>query len=497
MEVLKHYSKALVKREIYRYSIGRWAALEGHFGGGRVFVRYSAGKPLVFNEPDDVYRHVRSNLGIGVRTIYVTAAVWGSTHSKEDVSDMNNIVAYTPFWDIDLVSGDWKTVVAAAQAIIDFLAEEGVSDSVYVVWSGRGAHVRINEKAISDEVLERNHPLVAAYALVEYVIRKAKESIEAAVKSTKGAVKIENLVDSKRVFTAPLSLHRELDRVAVCVAPEDLEEFDISWTDVKGFKHKGAWRKYSKGELDDLVKKALRELGQANIRRTVLALNVDPLEKAKRALKFGRKVRAAVGRFQVMGLLQAARYYILYGDLPKAKSFGLNRAIFYAWAKKRGSLVASRKAYRGAYRAPKVVYKDKEGRKLVNVAGEDAFVSPSGYFIMGDQEQRPEDFDREIAEKINAVIPFSKAWRAALNYVGSFPKQVLGNPRKFYERVYKPVRDDFLKIIEKGITRESVEEVEAPPPKEDVLRRTGMEKKETKPEGLLKFLKKGRNVEEN
>lgn len=29
-----------------------------------------------------------------------------------------------------------------------------------------------------------------------------------------------------------------------------------------------------------------------------------------------------------MGLLQAARYYLLTGDLEKAKSFGLNRAIF-------------------------------------------------------------------------------------------------------------------------------------------------------------------------
>jgi len=38
-----------------------------------------------------------------------------------------------------------------------------------------------------------------------------------------------------------------------------------------------------------------------------------------------------IGRFQVMGLLQAARYYVLYGDLEKAKSFGINRAIFYAW----------------------------------------------------------------------------------------------------------------------------------------------------------------------
>ena len=43
-----------------------------------------------------------------------------------------------------------------------------------------------------------------------------------------------------------------------------------------------------------------------------------------------------IGRFQVMALLQTARYYRLHGDLMRAKSFGLNRAVFYAWAKHYG-----------------------------------------------------------------------------------------------------------------------------------------------------------------
>jgi len=41
-----------------------------------------------------------------------------------------------------------------------------------------------------------------------------------------------------------------------------------------------------------------------------------------------------VGRFQVMATLQAARAYALGYSLDEAKSFGLNRAIFYAAAKK-------------------------------------------------------------------------------------------------------------------------------------------------------------------
>lgn len=494
MNVLKHYSRALVRREIYRYSSGRWVALEGRFGGGRVFIRYSGGKPLAFNSPEDVYRLIRENIGAGVRTVYVTAAIWGSLETKEDVSDLNNIVSYTPFWDIDLVSGDWRAVVAAAKAITDYLAEEGVTESVYVLWSGEGAHVRVSEKAFSKEIFDKVHPLVAAYAIVEYVISKVKEKVEDAVKSVGGAVKVENLIDSKRVFTAPLSIHRTLDRVAVCFTPGELDEFDISWASVENFKHSSAWRKYEKGELDDLVKKALKELGHANIKRTVLAVNTDPLEKARRALKFGKRVRAAIGRFQIMGLLQAARYYLLYGDVDKAKSFGLNRAIFYAWAKKRGALVASRKAIGPRVRGTRVLYRDREGRKLVTVAGEEAFIAPSGYFIMGDQEQRPEDFDKEITERINAVISFNQAWRAALNYVNSFPKSILKDPRKFYEKVYKPVRDDFLKILEKGTKISEEPHEDRGKEKQHVEPAKQLTKEKRKPieqkAGLLKYVKK-------
>lgn len=42
----------------------------------------------------------------------------------------------------------------------------------------------------------------------------------------------------------------------------------------------------------------------------------------------------AVGRFQVMATLQAARAYVLGMRVASAKSFGLNRAIFYAAAKR-------------------------------------------------------------------------------------------------------------------------------------------------------------------
>ncbi|MBC7189152.1 hypothetical protein H5U35_02900, partial [Candidatus Aerophobetes bacterium] len=42
----------------------------------------------------------------------------------------------------------------------------------------------------------------------------------------------------------------------------------------------------------------------------------------------------AIGRFQVMATLQAARAFLLGLPLESAKSWGLNRAIFYAAAKR-------------------------------------------------------------------------------------------------------------------------------------------------------------------
>lgn len=41
-----------------------------------------------------------------------------------------------------------------------------------------------------------------------------------------------------------------------------------------------------------------------------------------------------VGRFQVMATLQAARAFVLGMAIDSARSFGLNRAIFYAAAKR-------------------------------------------------------------------------------------------------------------------------------------------------------------------
>ncbi|QOJ79794.1 hypothetical protein IG193_07530 [Infirmifilum lucidum] len=149
-----------------------------------------------------------------------------------------------------------------------------------------------------------------------------------------------------------------------------------------------------------------------------------------------------LGRFQVMALLQAARYFVLTGDKEKAFSFGLNRAIFYAWAKRRGVPVAASRE-----RVSRGVEVTREENRIVAYVGdEQAYVSSNGWFTIGDEEQRPEDFEREVIRRVEAVMPFEEAWRLAVEYVSSFDRRVLLSQRDFYEKVYLPVRDLFPNI---------------------------------------------------
>jgi len=162
-----------------------------------------------------------------------------------------------------------------------------------------------------------------------------------------------------------------------------------------------------------------------------------------------------INRFQVMALLQAARYYILTGDLEKAKSFGLNRAIFYAWAKRYGKFVPVERPARLKGEVMKVQH---EGRMIVYVGNEGALTSSKGWFMIGGKEQLPEDYDRQVAQAINDVISYERAWEVAVKYVRSFSKSVLLDQQRFYEKVYKPVRDSFRELVKRYDKRKSLED---------------------------------------
>jgi len=158
----------------------------------------------------------------------------------------------------------------------------------------------------------------------------------------------------------------------------------------------------------------------------------------------------AVGRFQVMATLQAARAYLLGLPLPSAKSWGLNRAIFYA-AAKRGfkKAIPPEKVALSQLREklkPEVREKVVETFKPFTLGDEMAYsvrINGSVYFFIGDKIQTPEDFAKQIESRFGGE--FDKAWQEAVEHCKKYDEGILKSQRYFYEMVYKPFRDEFAK----------------------------------------------------
>jgi hypothetical protein len=149
---------------------------------------------------------------------------------------------------------------------------------------------------------------------------------------------------------------------------------------------------------------------------------------------------AAVGRFQVMATLQAARAAVLGLSDSLAKSWGLNRAIFYAAAKRgfkakppteRPISEVQKKAitetpgafYLGSEMAYKV--QEKDGKI---------------YFTIGGQVQMEKDFERQVESRFAGK--FDQAWKEAVALVKEFDREVLLSQKEFFDLVYRPKRDE-------------------------------------------------------
>ena len=149
-----------------------------------------------------------------------------------------------------------------------------------------------------------------------------------------------------------------------------------------------------------------------------------------------------VGRFQVMATLQAARAHVLGYPLDEAKSFGLDRAIFYAAAKR-----GFKRAAQGAgTREPPARVHARAGDHAVeatSLGDEEAYyvqIDGKRRFVIGGDVLEPENFDRQITERFAGH--YERAWHDALALVQSVDRATLTSQRRFYEQVYKPKRDE-------------------------------------------------------
>ncbi|MGI0068369.1 MAG: hypothetical protein ACREB9_08200, partial [Thermoplasmata archaeon] len=128
-----------------------------------------------------------------------------------------------------------------------------------------------------------------------------------------------------------------------------------------------------------------------------------------------------IRRFAVMAILQAARAKHLGPSDESAFSWGFNRAIFYA-AAKRG--FHEGRGESGPHGAPSG--KARESTYLLG--GEMAYRDPESSeprFTIGGEIQTKEDFDRQIAVRFGSERNFRSAWREAREIIDGFDEETL------------------------------------------------------------------------
>lgn len=134
-----------------------------------------------------------------------------------------------------------------------------------------------------------------------------------------------------------------------------------------------------------------------------------------------------------MATLQAARAKILGLPLASAKSWGLNRAIYYA---------AAKRGFKGSG-GPKKPEKSQRTFGEFWLGLDKAYKVRSGgrmLFTIGGDIQRPEDFKRQIEARFQGT--FRQAWKEAFEVLKRYKKEVLESPEHFYQQVYRPRRDE-------------------------------------------------------
>jgi len=274
---MDYYSSSEVQRELSDFCKGRWVALHCLDASGKlVFQRYAEGGPLKIDDLKSI-PNLLNFWRRNIRSIYATANIYRLMRRSEDVYDFSNVQRCTPTWDIDGVLSNWRETIAIVREIIGFLSKHGVDKSIYVKWSGNGCHVHIHEKAFSDALLEKHHPIDLAYAIVEYANTKLFSRFLEISPNVKTVV--ENKMDPARVFTCPLSLHRKLDVACICMKPIQLDDFTPEWTDPQRFRHNPSWREFREGEADELAERAYQAIGGYPLQPMKKRRKTKPLDK--------------------------------------------------------------------------------------------------------------------------------------------------------------------------------------------------------------------------
>jgi hypothetical protein len=153
--------------------------------------------------------------------------------------------------------------------------------------------------------------------------------------------------------------------------------------------------------------------------------------------------KLAINRFVVMAMLQAARAQALGLKRESAYSWGLNRAIFYAAAKRgfRGTPSTSE----GGGKGEGGTLPAQPTRVPYRLGDDEAYRDPKAetlVFTIGDKDQTAADFQKQIASRFGSKENFQAAWDEAGRIVKSYDRATLESRQRFYSDVYKPRRDE-------------------------------------------------------
>ncbi|MDG6901664.1 MAG: hypothetical protein JRM80_06850 [Nitrososphaerota archaeon] len=132
-----------------------------------------------------------------------------------------------------------------------------------------------------------------------------------------------------------------------------------------------------------------------------------------------------------MATLQAARAFVLGLPLESAYSWGLNRAIFIA-AAKRGFKGGGGTGTGSSKQAP-----------VYHLGDDMAFKKEVGgvtLFTIGGQVQTEEAFEKQVKSRFGSTFP--AAWKEALTCVRAFDRETLLSGDDFFRLVYRPRRDE-------------------------------------------------------
>jgi len=146
-----------------------------------------------------------------------------------------------------------------------------------------------------------------------------------------------------------------------------------------------------------------------------------------------------VGRLPVMTVLQTARAKELGLPERRAKSWRLNRAIFYV-AAKRGF---KHQVTLTALGREHIEKRSAKAEKAYSLGNEMAYVTKKSNricFTIGGKPQTEADFKRQIQDRFGKR--FEGAWKESLAIIHLYPNEVLLSQNRFFSEACHPRRDE-------------------------------------------------------